>query len=162
MASFPPLITQTDIELDVGPGTLAQFTDDDGDGRADSAAVDRIIAIASKEGGGILRGAWELEGVVALVAEDEKVQHEIVMLAMRAAGQRRPALRDERGRMMYALEGEAAEKFLEKLRDTQRRVGSEGGTVENNPRVNFKTNFDRPKTKTFAPTRGNPNAGGGF
>lgn len=158
----PPLITQSDIELDVGVATLAQFTDDDGDGQADAHAVARVIAISSKEAIDILRGAWSNEQITALVAEDEKVQHEIVLLAMRACGARRPSLRDERGRLLYSLEGEAAEKYLEKLRDAQRRTSAEGETVPNNPRTGFRTNFDRPRTKTFAPTKHNPNAGGGF
>lgn len=150
-----PLITQDDIEKRFGPLVLVQFTDDDGDQVADPGVVQTVILDASNEGAGILRGAWKLDEIVELVASDPAVQRDFVMIAMGMLGERRPAITDPQGNKMYFKDRTLARERLELLRDTELRSTAEGAGAPVNPKVKIKTNVERTRRFTFAPTESN-------
>ena len=155
-----PTITQAQLELRVGAGTVALYCCDDGTGVASSTVLAEILGEAEDEGSGLLGPGFTNAQVVLLLQNDLAVRGAFLDIAADLMSRRRPALVDGEGRTPYSAWRKRAEAVLERAGQAQVRFKGEAQAGQNAGVFGVSSNVD-PPAFTFLSTTDKP-GGGGF
>jgi hypothetical protein len=120
-----PLITQADLELRFGAGTVRRFADDDGVGGTVADVVAGACVEATAIGLGILRRAFTSEAVATLASEDPSVSGALCDVAIALLARRRPEFLGPDGRTLYSSTRAEAERVLGRIADRDVRPDGE-------------------------------------
>jgi hypothetical protein len=155
----PPDIDQAFLERSVGAATVARWFDDDGDGVADASIVADYLARATATARGKLSTSFPA-ALIDILKVDEQYQHQVAMIALGLACQRKPEWMNPDGSFPYERQMSMAKKELLDISKGVERLYYEKDAP--NPTVNGSSRPGPPLTPTFAATKNRPGGPGGF
>ncbi len=154
-----PLVTQADVEARFPPSVVRRLFSDDGS----SVAGPRLAAAldeASRQAEAILLGAWGLDAIALLVQNDSAVRGAICRLVIAIGADGKPEWSGA-GAPYETLE-KKARTWLQDLAKAALGSRGEAQAGANTVQLARLQSANSPPSFMFAPTRGNPKAGGGF
>lgn len=159
-----PFITAGDLVAATSQAAVDRYFDDDGDGLADTALVDRILANTTSAILAKLLKAFNAESITILAAEPLFKMHAAFM-AMHLAAKRRIEWRDAQGMAPFRTDWSDAMKYFDDVSKGNARSPQEA-TAGTHPIIGGRQIVPQPDQATYVfapdPNRGNYRGSGGY